>query len=368
MGEIEAVGMYSASSFDLQRYATNSAGGLPLSVSRAGLVVLTVAFAVARLGGISFPIELQAGSYLFGMVALNLPHGGFEHFENLRRRLSTFQVRYVALYLALVGSFAGLFFIAPVAGLALAIAVAVAKGGLGDLQVLKALGATAHLQTRPQRWLAAAVRGGAVMLVPVVFFTETFYEFSSLMVGLFDEGALAAVAVGPETARLFAGSAFGLLLVAHLLLGALRAPGTGAYRTDVFETLLLTVYFAVVPVVVAVGLYFPLWYSARQVARTNATEDDVFTDRGDFAGLLSPLDSEDSTRIALSAWGLLVAGSVLTFGLAAGLWLGMPNPPTSGPLLPGLVAFWSIFISIIALPHIVVGTWLDRDRGIWYVP
>jgi len=32
------------------------------------------------------------------------------------------------------------------------------------------------------------------------------------------------------------------------------------------------------------------------------------------------------------------------------------------------VAFWSVFISIVALPHIVVGSLLDQDRGIWYVP
>jgi hypothetical protein len=32
------------------------------------------------------------------------------------------------------------------------------------------------------------------------------------------------------------------------------------------------------------------------------------------------------------------------------------------------VAFWSIFVSVIALPHVVVGSWLDGERGIWYVP
>jgi hypothetical protein len=38
------------------------------------------------------------------------------------------------------------------------------------------------------------------------------------------------------------------------------------------------------------------------------------------------------------------------------------------PLLPGLVVFWSVAISIVALPHVVVGSWVDTDQGIWYVP
>lgn len=37
-------------------------------------------------------------------------------------------------------------------------------------------------------------------------------------------------------------------------------------------------------------------------------------------------------------------------------------------LLGGAVAFYTVFVCILALPHIVVGDWLDRARGIWYVP
>ncbi len=74
---------------------------------------------------------------------------------------------------AAIGGFVGLFLAAPVAGLALALTVAMAKGGLGGLQVLEATSGTDHLQTRFQRGLAAAVRGGAVMLVPIVFWPQT---------------------------------------------------------------------------------------------------------------------------------------------------------------------------------------------------
>ena len=63
-----------------------------------------------------------------------------------------------------------------------------------------------------------------------------------------------------------------------------------------------------------------------------------------------------------------VVGAVATFGLAALLWTVSPQPLGGAPLLMGLVAFWSVFISIIALPHVVVGAVLDRGRGIWHVP
>jgi hypothetical protein len=53
--------------------------------------------------------------------------------------------------------------------------------------------------------------------------------------------------------------------------------------------------------------------------------------------------------------------------LAAVYW-AFPNPLAGTSFLPGAVAFWSVFISIVALPHVVVGSLLDRDRGIWYVP
>ena len=55
----------------------------------------------------------------------------------------------------------GLFLLAPVVGLAVAVGVVVAKGGGGDLYVLRATTGAGHLRTRTQRLLAAAARGGA---------------------------------------------------------------------------------------------------------------------------------------------------------------------------------------------------------------
>ena len=63
-----------------------------------------------------------------------------------------------------------------------------------------------------------------------------------------------------------------------------------------------------------------------------------------------------------------VLGTAATFSLAALIATLAPNPMSGGTLLISGVAFFSVFISIIALPHVVVGGWLDTDRGIWYTP
>ncbi|MEF8880976.1 MAG: Brp/Blh family beta-carotene 15,15'-dioxygenase [Halapricum sp.] len=349
------------------RLVPDVAGGTTLGVSRAALLALIGVFAGATLVGIELSLRTQAIVYLFGMVAMNLPHGGFEHFNNLRRRTASFQLRYVALYLMSIAVFVALLFFAPVAGLALAISVAVAKGGHGGLHVMDVTYGTDHLRSGGQRALAALVRGGAVMAVPIVFFPETFHTFSDIMVNIFNPGGLATVSQYFDLTRWLIGAGYGTLVVAHLSLGYVRSAGTGSYVADAAETLLLVAYFAVVPVVVAVGLYFPLWYSARQVARTTAVEDGT-DDEATADGLLAVLDSDDTRLVALGAWGVLIAGSIATFGLAALIWTLSPQPLGGASLPLGLVAFWSIFISIIALPHVVIGSWYDRDRGIWYVP
>jgi Brp/Blh family beta-carotene 15,15'-monooxygenase len=346
----------------VRTHATAGVGPTAVTLSRAALAGLVCLFAATRGLGTTVSLRTQAAVYLVGMVALNLPHGGYEHFANLRRRAMRFRGRYVVGYLLLAGAFVGLFLAAPVVGLTLAIAVAVLKGGGGDLYVLRTTTGTGHLRSRPQRLLAVVARGGAVMAVPIVAFPETFHTFSSLMVAMVDPGGLAGVATYFGVTRPLIGGCYGVAVLAHLGLGFVRRPGTGAWVADAAETALLVCYFAVVPVVVAVGLYFPLWYSVRQVARELVVDDAP----SDGADLLGGRDAS-AGAVALRAWGVLVAGALATAAVAVAFWLLVPTP-LPGPTRLGAVAFWSVFISVIALPHVVVGNVLDRERGIWHVP
>jgi Brp/Blh family beta-carotene 15,15'-monooxygenase len=340
--------------------AQGRTSNLGLATSRGALAAVAVLAACASAVGVEPTLRAQAALYLFGMVALNLPHGGYEHFNNLRRRATGLRLRYVGAYLALVAAFLCAFFVAPLVGLAGAIAVACLKGGHGGLRVMDATDGTPHLRTRVQRALAVAVRGGVVMLVPMYFHTGTFAAFSSYMVGIFRPDAFAPVAEHIAVTRVFALTGWVGLAAVHLALGYVRGGGR-SWRVDAAETVLLGTYFAVVPVVVAVGLYFPLWYSARQATRHR----NVDAEAGDGEDILS---GNSTTDTALKAWGMLIAGAVATGGVVSTVWLVAPNPLGGARPLPGLVAFWSVTISIIALPHVVVGSWADRGRGIWYVP
>jgi Brp/Blh family beta-carotene 15,15'-monooxygenase len=349
-----------------RQFLGRTPASLSLTVSRVGLLAVAVTVAALRLGGVSIPLETQAIAYLVGMVALNLPHGGYEHFANLRRRTNEFRWQYVGGYLLAVAAGIGLFLVAPVVGLTLAIAVVVAKGGGGDLYVLEATAGTGHLQSRTQKLLAVAARGGAAMAVPIVAFPDTFHTFSAIMVAVFDPGALGPISSLFDVTRPLIGAGYGAVLLGHLGLGFHRRDGSGSWRADAAETLLLVGYFAVVPVVLAVGLYFPLWYSARQVTRELAVDSDP-SEGTDLLGS-SDTPGRSAGAVALRAWGVLIGGALATGLVVAAVWLAAPNPLGGAGLLLGGVAFWSIAISIVALPHVLVGGVLDRKRGIWHVP
>ncbi|MXR51958.1 beta-carotene 15,15'-dioxygenase, Brp/Blh family [Halovenus sp. WSH3] len=325
---------------------------LAITAARLSLLVLTVGFAAAAVLGFSVPMRTQMIVYLVGMVALNLPHGGYEHFTNLRHRGLPFGARYVGIYLLAVAGFVALFFLAPVSALGIAFATAVAKGGHGDLHVMDAVVGSDHLKYRPQRALAALVRGGAVMILPLFLWRDVYIGFSQLMVSMFDPGAMGAVATRIETGAPVLLGGYAVALVAHLLGGFLTGGFSRDWLRDVGETGLLVAYFTVVPVVISIGLYFPLWYSMRQSGRSAV------------AHRAEPDDGLSTGAI----WAVFVAGAFMTGTVAAALYLVAPNPLGVGNLLGGLVAFYTIFICVVAMPHVVVGQWLDRDRGIWYVP
>jgi len=340
------------STWQLQHQQRHRGTDLAIGVSRASLLLLTVAFGFLAVTGRTPGLEAQMLVYLVGMVALNLPHGGYEHFENLRRRGLPFGARYVVMYVGFVAGFIALFFVAPILALGIAFATAVAKGGHGDLRVMDAVVGSDHLKHRLQRPLAAFARGGAVMIIPLAFWPGYYYRFSEYMISMFDPGAAGALVAQMEAGRLPLVALYGAAVLAHLGLGLAVDGVSSSWLTDLGETSLLVSFFAAVPVVVSIGLYFPLWYSMRQSGRTLSIDED-----GDSQGLPVPV-----------VWGVLIAGALATAAIGALLWFVAPNPLGTTSLLPGLVAFYTIFICVVALPHVVVGEWLDFKRGIWYVP
>jgi Brp/Blh family beta-carotene 15,15'-monooxygenase len=326
---------------------------LALWGSRLSLGLLALAGIAAALLDVSLSMTGQMIGYLIGMVALNLPHGGYEHFENLRHRRVSFSLRYIGLYLTFLAGFVGFFFVAPVAALGLAFTTAVIKGGHGGLKVMDALCGTDHLRYGWQRGLAAFVRGGAIMLVPLLAWPGVYITFSTYMAHIFGAQPPLPLATHLPAAQTAVGTVYALALVGHLGAGLYVDGPSPSWRVDVAETTLLVTYFTFVPMMLAVGLYFPLWYTLRQTARTTAVADTA--------------PAEDPRSLPLT-WAAMVVGALVTFSIMAALYGLVPHPLGGAGLLGGAVAFYTVFVCILALPHIVVGDWLDQARGIWYVP
>lgn len=290
--------------------------------------------------------------YLGCMIGINLPHGGFEHFNNLRNRELDFGAKYLITYVVFVISFIGLFLVQPVPALILAFGTAVLKGGHSDLMLLKSKNKYEHIANKFQFALGLLVRGGTIMIVPLYFWTEVYHTFTQYMLGLFGSETISYVYL--ESVSQYMIVAYAIAFICYFAIGYINQRElTDSLKYDLFESSILVLFFATVPMMMAVGIYFAFWYTIRQSSRSLSVDARYSENEPDVPPMI--------------AWGVMIAGASLTAVFASLLYFIMPNSPFELGLVAGLVSFYTIFVCIIALPHVVVGQWLD-DRGIWHVP
>ena len=166
-----------------------------------------------------------------------------------------------------------------------------------------------------------------------------------------DSVAALSPAFRPDV-RLGLALGYGAVVVATLAVGYARTSQSAAWRLDAAETLGLTAYFALVPPVLAIGVYFCLWHSLRHVVRLLLVDDDA-------AAALRNRDPWPAfARFAQDALPLTVVSLALLAGLAA----IVPNPPAT---IPEWVALYLVFIAVVTLPHVVVVTIMDGEQGVW---
>ena len=311
--------------------------------SRLVVLLLTVAFAA----GLSVPGWAQYLPFAASLVLFGLPHGAVDHLVPSRLagraagRRSVLAV--VVLYVALSGLCLALWFAAPAAAFVLFVSVTVFHWGAGELHALLFFGPEGLDGTnRTSRALLLLVRGGVPMLVPLLFFPNAYGGVAADAVGLFGADAAVLSGLASPGPRLAAGAA----LAAGAGFFVLRAAGDrAAVRRALppvaLETLLLFAFFAVVPPVLAVGLYFALWHAPRHIARLV---------------LLDPARSP--SRFVKEAAPLTGLALVLLAGLFLTVPLGQGN---AGSLL----AVYLVLISTLTLPHAVVVSYMDARQGLW---
>jgi Brp/Blh family beta-carotene 15,15'-monooxygenase len=318
---------------------------------------------VPFLAGVDLPTAVQYGPLVASAVLLGLPHGAVDHLAVSRvrgeRATPRAMLAVAGLYAVLGGAYLALWFLAPVAAFLLFIAITWAHWGQGDVYALLALADADHLRTRAQRVATAAVRGGLPMLVPLLSYPGQYRRVATALTGRFGAGFGLDPLFATDT-RLALGAGFALLTAGTLAVGLLRSRGRRedtarrAWGVDAGETLLLWVFFLVVPPILAVGVYFCLWHSVRHIARL------VLLDPEAANGLRAARVGPALRGFARDA-APLTAVSLLFLG---GLYALVPVRPGD---LGGAVGLYLVLIAVLTLPHVVVVSVMDRVQGVWRV-
>lgn len=319
--------------------------------------VLGVATVVSVLG-VSIDGPARYVPLLLSVVVLGLPHGALDHVAVPRARGVRPTRRSLAavgaLYLALGGLYAVGWFLAPAAAFVGFLLLTWVHWGQGDVYLLVALAEETHLRTRGQRALAAAVRGGIPMVVPLLGFPDVYRDVATTTAGLFVPGASFDPLLDP-TLRLTVGGGVAALTAASLLLGRCRATDArsrDAWRLDACESALLWAFFLAVPPVVAIGLYFSLWHSARHLARL------VVLDAPASTALRDGRYPTVAARLGRDALPTTLGAVVVFAALAAAVPAGVGG-------VAAVAAVYLVLLAVLTLPHVVVVTVLDRVQGLW---
>jgi Brp/Blh family beta-carotene 15,15'-monooxygenase len=320
--------------------------------SRVAIAVLAAAFSV----GLVLPERLRYLPLIASVALVGLPHGAVDHLAIPRARDEETSPRWLArvglLYLLVGGAYAGLWFVAPGLSALLFILMTLAHWGQGDLWPLLSVTGADHLRSGVHRLGTLLVRGGPPMLVPLWFFPGRYRAVVEAIVGRFGvSGAAVDPVFDPEVRAAVVGG-LAALSVLVLLVGVVGTDDRAAWTIDAGETALLWWFFAVVPPVFAIGVYFTVWHSLRHVGRLVATDPEgrgaLARDRplaafGRFAREATPLT-------LLSLVGLV------------GLYVAVPDPPTD---VGEFVGLYLVFIAVLTLPHVVVVAVMDAEQGVW---
>lgn len=322
--------------------------------------VLFFALVVVCAAGVRIPEPLQYIPFAVSLVLLGLPHGALDHLvpSRLARRAPDRGAigSVVALY-ALVGSAVVLlWFASPALAFAAFILTTWFHWGQGDLFVE----GTRQGSGRPPRVTRAgmlAVRGALPMVVPLVAAPAVYLEVFRDTTGVI---AAPALDVTPFVDSALPRVVIGVVLVALVVVtfaGTARARwgapgGRRAWWGDLGEVALLAAFFAVVPPVLAIGLYFCLWHSLRHIVRLSLLDPGSRAPMtaGRFAVVLRRF-AVQSAPVTIAALGLLV---VLFFAV-----------PRSGLSSGALLGLYLVLISALTLPHVVVVSIMDRRQAIW---
>lgn len=288
-------------------------------------------------------IPFAASLLIFG-----LPHGALDHLVIARvGNRPLFSGRTIGLLLAYLGAFGvmlGVWAAWPVAAFAFFIMLTWFHWGQGDAWHVTA-GTDA---SRGFRIASLVIRGSLPMLVPLVFFPEVYRETAMSFLALYgrtDPGLL-ELAFSPLV-RGAVGAALAAGIIGHAVHGRHELEGRTALR-NLVELLLLAAFFAVVPPILAIGLYFCFWHAPRHLIRLDG-----------FLALGARRESWTQFGRTMLASLPLTLGALILLGL---LYL-VQGPRVTSAM--ELLALYLVLIAGLTVPHTLVVTALDARQQFW---
>lgn len=323
---------------------------------RPGWVALAVVGLFSVLVG-EIPLTYQYLPLVVSVVLIGLPHGAVDHLVLPRQREESLSVRWLAvvggIYLLFGLAYGLVWFQFPVAAFVFFICLTWFHWGQGELYPLIELLDAAYVREPIQQLLTIVVRGGAPMVLPLVAFPHQYEFVAASLIGLFDPATATALTPLFESGtRLAVAAIYGTVAVVTILRGSALATNREAWLVDAGEVIGLSLFFLVVPPVLAIGVYFCFWHSLRHVIRTVLVHD-------------RSVAAVERRQLSTVAWQFAHDATPMTAGalaLLGSLFVLVPESPGG---TPELVALYLVLIAVLTLPHAVIVSWLDREQAIY---
>ncbi len=291
-----------------------------LRVQSGWTAAVMAGFCAAALAGVPFGPAAQLGVLLTGVVLVGFPHGAFDHLVArpvLRPRLGRWWwAPFGAGYLALAGLVLLAWAAAPAATLAGFLAASVLHFGLGDVE-------DGLAPARLPPWVSVPAYGALPVLLPMALHPADAAP------------VLAALAGVPAPAMADALAASAWLLPPWAAAFAWVALVAWRERRGVAERLAMAAGFALLPPLLAFGIYFGAGHAIRHVLRLAAW-------RG----------GPPRAAAGWLALTMVPAAAACALGLGALAWLARD---TAADVLAPMFRV----IAALTLPHMVVTAWLD---------
>lgn len=308
---------------------------------------------------IEAPYSVQVLPLMLSLVVLGLPHGAIDHLVPGLIRQSKLphlaMILFIAAYIFLAMLVLALWWMSPVWGFVFFILITWWHWGSGDLAGLLELRKVKFINGPFLPLFTIIIRGGIPMLVPLVFFPDQYKMVASSIAEIFNKTSIDRLLpiFDPDfrmSLFIFLVTCVGVFLI--LTFEQARSHNQlESFKRFALETILLILFFAVVPAYVAIGIYFCFWHSGQHIVRLillDPTASQSFQS-GDIPSALGRFMRLSAPLTAVSILSLIA------------LFYIVPQPPA------GLIALSGLYLALIAaltLPHSVLVFWMDWRKGI----